>query len=80
MPVPPLLPPPFPPPLPPLPPLPVAPPAPPLPPPALLAPPVLLVELATTGLPDAYMGTEPLLATGWEAVGVLTWAAVPAAS
>lgn len=27
-----------------------------------------------------YMGTEPLLATAWEVAGVLTWAAVPAAS
>jgi hypothetical protein len=39
-----------------------------------------VVELATTGLPDTYMGTEPLLATVWEGAGELTWAAVPAAS
>lgn len=69
--------------LPPLPlPLPVLPP-PPLPPAPtllLLAPVSLLEELATIGLPDTYMGTEPLLATVWEVGGVLTWAAVPEAS
>ena len=53
---------------------------PPLPPLLLLAPLPLLVELATTWLPDTYMGTEPLLATACEVAGVLTWAAVPAAS
>lgn len=68
----PLLPPPLPPPPPPLPPLP--------PLLLLLVPPPLLVGLATTWLPDTYMGTEPLLATAWEVAGVLTWAAVPAAS
>lgn len=62
-----------------------APPPPPPPPPLplpllLLVPDPLLVELATTWLPDTYMGTEPLLATAWEVAGVLTWAAVPAAS
>jgi hypothetical protein len=46
----------------------------------LLAPASLLDELATIGLPDTYMGTEPLLATVWEVAGVLTWAAVPEAS
>lgn len=72
----------------PLPPPLLPPPPPPLPPPPLppaptlllLAPASLLDELATIGLPDTYMGTEPLLATVWEVADVLTWAAVPEAS
>lgn len=61
-------------------PLPPPPPLAPAPTLLLLAPASLLEELATIGLPDTYIGTEPLLATVWEVAGVLTWAAVPEAS